>query len=120
MLYFLQDSSRSGGKSSAVMCWYTTKGKIQPNIEIIEKGMFRSIQQKAVKSFSLKYVSLFLFVLNCLIEMLLEFKFNNKHSLSITVWDENEVLKHGDLPQNRNPIFCSAVTIWLLLHTQRI
>lgn len=40
MLYFLQDSSRNGGKSSAVMWQYTTKGEIQPNIEITKKGMF--------------------------------------------------------------------------------
>lgn len=29
--------------------------------------------------------------------MLLEFQFNNKHSLSITVWDGNKVLKQEDL-----------------------
>lgn len=52
--------------------------------------------------------------------MLLEFKFNNKHLLSITVWDENKVWKHEDLPQNRNPIFCLVLSIWLLLHTQNL
>lgn len=52
--------------------------------------------------------------------MLLEFKFNDKHLLSVTVWDENKVLKHEDLPQNRNPVFCLALSVWLLLHTQKI